>query len=78
MEHQHGLLVCALDGGKSHRGSYDSLRNGFGIGRIMFIGLEKGTDILRGNQPHVVALGLELTGPVMRAATGFHANQTRG
>jgi hypothetical protein len=31
-------------------------------------------DELRGNQPHVMAMCTELPGPVVRTATGFHAN----
>jgi hypothetical protein len=40
MKHQHGLLISVLDGGKPHRGPDQGLGDGFGIGRIMFIGLE--------------------------------------
>ena len=78
MKHQHGLLISALDGGKPHSGPDQGLGDGFGIGRIMFIGLEKRADILRRDSSYFVALGLELTGPVMRTATGFHAHYTGG
>jgi hypothetical protein len=75
MEHQHRLLVGALEGSKPHGGPHQGLGNGFGIGRIMFVAFQKWADIVWGDQSHLVPLGAELSGPIVGTATGFPPNQ---
>ena len=75
---QHALLLNVLDGHKAHVGAGYCLADGFCIGCVVFIGFDVGFDELGSYEFDGVAQALELASPVVGAAAGFHADQTRG
>ncbi len=74
---QHRLLLNILDRHKAHVRSTNSLADGLGVGCIILVGLDVGLNELGCHQAYGVAHCLKLACPVMRAAAGLHAEQTR-
>ena len=74
VQHQHALLLRALDRNEAHRRPGHCLADRFGVGRIILLPLDVRFHIVRWHEAHVVAKASDLTRPMMRAAAGFHAD----
>jgi len=75
---EDGLLVFFLDRDKSHLGPGDSFADGRGIRRVVLAAAARhavGRDKLGGHQFNLVAVLPKLSGPVVRSAARFHADQ---
>jgi len=69
------LIVC-LDGNKAHVLPCHGFGNGFGIEKVVFIGLEKVLQTeLESTAPH--DLGCAVRSDKVRTRTGFEADQCR-
>src|SRR5262245_25890114 len=77
VERQYGLLFDTFDWHEAHVRSGDRLTDRLGIGDIVLVRFHIGLDELWGHQSHRMSKPLELSGPVMRTAAGFHPNQAR-
>ena len=77
MHHEQCLLLRALYGYEMHVGSSHGLADGLGVVRVVLAAFAVGDHKLRRHEPHGVPECRELPGPVMRAITGLHANETR-
>ncbi len=77
MQRQHRLLFAGLDRHEAHRWSGHRLADRLGIRRVVLVGLHVGLDKLRSHESHRMPELLKLPRPVMRPATGLHANATR-
>ena len=75
-QHRLRLLIRCLRGDKAHlrlaRGDHDRL----GVGRVIFLTLDEGTDILRGDQLDLVTQRLHLARPVAGAAASLKNDKT--
>ena len=74
---QHGLLIFGLDRDKAHVGPTDGFADGLGIVVVILAALAIRSDKAGRNDPGIVAEFGQLPGPVVRAGTGFHADQGR-
>ena len=72
------LLLDALDGHEAQGGPLRRLGNRFGIRRVVLVGFDEGLDELRGDQLHLVAIGLEGARPIVGTATGLHGDPAGG
>ena len=80
MQGEDDLLVFFLHRDKAHVGSANGFTDGRRVGRIIFAafaGEPVRSDELGGDQFDGMAVGAELSCPVMRAGAGFEADQTR-
>lgn len=77
MQRQHGLLLDGLDRHEAHVGPRHGFADGFRIGCVVLVRLDVGFDKLGGHQLDPVPEPLPFAGPVVSAAAGFHADQTR-
>ena len=59
-------------GDKAHRWTYCCLADGLSVCHVVFLPLHKRLYVSRRDKTNLVALGLNLTRPTMRASTGFH------
>src|SRR5262245_66651103 len=75
MQRQQIALLRGLDRDKVHGWPLHRLRDRFGIAVIVLVTLEKGLDVLRRDQTHVVSERLNLAGDVMRATAGFEPDK---
>jgi hypothetical protein len=64
---------AALDHGRPDHGLADRL----GVGGVVLVRLDEGLHVLGRDQPDLVAEGLQLPRPVVRARAGLDANQAR-
>src|SRR5262249_24555080 len=77
VQHQHALLLDALDRHKSHRWPRDGLADRRCIGCVILAALHIGFDIDRRHQPRVMPQLRELACPLMRRCARFQANAAR-
>src|SRR5210317_2189477 len=72
------LLLDGLERHEPHVRARDCLADRFSIVAVILVALDERLDErldeLRGDQSDVVAIGLQLPCPVVRARTGLHAN----
>src|SRR6266567_1505731 len=78
MERLHVLLIDVLGRHKAHGRTRHRFRDRFGIAAVVFIRLDVRLDELRCHELHLVAIRMEASCPVMRAATGFYADEYQG
>jgi hypothetical protein len=79
MPREHGLLIEGFDTDKSHVGLPHGRENGLRVIAIVLrpLALAEGLHELGCHQPHGVAVSRQLPSPVMRRATGLHAERAR-
>src|SRR5690554_2104137 len=73
----HGLDILLFNrfgADKTHVGTAHGFTDGLSINTVILVAFDIGFNKLSGNQPNPVTTLLELTRPVMRRSTGFHAN----
>ena len=75
VQHHRRLLLDRLDRDKTHVRSDHGFADAFGIGRVVLVGLDERADVLRRDQPDVMAETLQLARPVMAARAGLNADQ---
>ena len=78
MERLDILLVDVLGRHKAHGRPRHRFRDGLGIAHVVFVRLDIRLDKLGRHELDLVAMLAEASRPVMRAATGFHADEHRG
>ena len=76
-QHQGRLLLGGLHRHKAHARPAHGLADPVGVGRIVLVALNVGLHQLRRQQHHLVPQRPDLARPVMRRATGLHANPRR-
>src|SRR5262249_49059126 len=74
MERLDILLVDVLDRHKAHGRTRHRFRDGLGITAVVFVRLDIRLHELGRHELHLVAMFAEAARPVVRAATGFHAD----
>src|SRR5512140_1791946 len=77
MLHQLALLLGRFDHYKPHGWAPDRFADSLGIGGIVLVALDVGLYILRRHQPNLMPELRQLTRPMMRRGTGFHADEAR-
>ena len=77
MQHQHGLLVDALDCDEAHGRPRHGLGDGFGVSSVGLPALDVGLHVRGRHQLHGVAELGQLARPVMRRAARLHADKAR-
>lgn len=75
VQYEQRLLLGALQRHKAHRGPGDRLADRRRIVGIVLLPREVGLDEPRGHQSHRAPHPLQLSPPVVRRRTGFHAHQ---
>ena len=76
VQHQNRLLLGAFRRRKAHRRTRHRLADRFRIRRVVLVRLDEGANVLRRDQPDLMAQRLYLTRPVVRTGAGFHADKT--
>ena len=77
VQHQHGLLVGALDRDEPHIGPRHRLSDRRRIVGVVLAALEVGLDVSRRHQNHLVSQRPELTRPMVRRSASFHPDPGR-
>ena len=75
MQHQSRLLFCRLDRHEPHRWTRHGFANGSGIGGIALGALDVALHVAWRHHPDGMAEPRQLARPIMRRATGLHADQ---
>src|SRR5262249_36875934 len=75
MQSEQVHLFRSLDRHKVHCRPLHLLRDRLGIAVVVLVTFEERLHVLRRDQTNIVSKRGELAGDVMRAATGFHADQ---
>ena len=75
MQRQQIALLGRLNGDEAHGWSLHCLGDRLGIAVVVLVSLEKGLDVLRGDQANVVPEWLNLARDVMRARAGLEADK---
>ena len=70
------MLLGAFRRRKAHRRTRHRLADRFRIRRVVLVPLDEGANVLRRDQPDLMAQRLYLTRPVVRTGAGFHADKT--
>src|SRR6266705_4746264 len=78
MERLDILLIDVLDRHKAHGRTRHRFRDGLGIAAVVFVRLDIRLHELGRHALHLVAMCAEASRPVVRAATGFHADAYGG
>src|SRR6266568_1860076 len=78
MERLDILLSDVLDRHKAHGRTRHRFRDGLGITAVVFVRLDVWLDKLRSHELHLVAIRAEASRPIMRATTGFDADEHGG
>jgi hypothetical protein len=73
--HHRGLLLDRLDRHEAHVGTNHRLADPLGIGCIVLVGFDKGTDVLRRDQSNVVAKTAKFARPVVPTRTRLDTDQ---
>ena len=76
VQHHRGLLRDRLDRHKAHVRPNHRLADGLGIGRIVLVGLDEGANVLRGNQPYIMAKAAKFARPVVPTRTRLDTDQS--
>src|SRR5580704_7864575 len=77
VEHQRGLLICALDRHEAHLRPRHSLADRRRVGRVVLAALHIGHGVGRRDQDDFMSHRRELASPVVRRAASLHAYPTR-
>ena len=77
MQHGRGLLLDRLDRDEAHGRPDHGLADRLGVGGVVLVRLDEGLHVLGRDQPDLVAEGLQLPRPVVRARAGLDADQAR-
>jgi hypothetical protein len=75
MESLDVQLFIRLDGHEPHGRSRHGFGDSFGVIEIILLGFEIRLDELRCDQSYLMAVSLKGSGEMLRARTGFHADQ---
>ncbi len=75
MQRQKVHLLGRLDANEAHRRPLHRFDNRLGIPAIDLVALEERLDVLRGDQPHVMAERLQSAPDMMSTGTGFHTDE---
>jgi len=70
------LLLFSLHRNEAHARSLRRFTDGFGICRVVLLPLHERLDVDRRDQAHTMAQLANLAGPIVRACTGFHGDDT--
>jgi hypothetical protein len=73
--HTGGLLLRAFHRDEAHRRTRRCLGDGFGVRHVVLLPLHKRLHVNRRDQTNLVALGLNVARPTVRAGAGLHRHQ---
>jgi hypothetical protein len=76
VQRRQALLRFSFRCHEAHRWTACRLADGFGIDEVVLVALDEGTDELRGDQFHLMAIASQQPGHVMGAGAGFHHDHT--
>ena len=76
MLHQLTLLFGRLYRNKPHGWTAHRLTDRFSIGRIVLVALDVSLHVLRRHQTNLMPELCQLTRPIVRGGTSFHADKT--
>ena len=77
VQHQHGLIIGALDRHKAHVRARHRLTDRSRINRVVLAALDIGLDVSRRYQHHLMPHRDKFAGPMMCRAAGLHADPAR-
>ncbi|MCY1226613.1 hypothetical protein D9M72_388550 [compost metagenome] len=77
VQHQHRLLLLALDGDKAHAGPPDRFANRLRVVGVVLAALAVSGDELASHQAHLVPQLAQLPRPVVGTRAGFDSHQAR-
>jgi hypothetical protein len=77
VQHQHRLLIRALDRHEPHAGPRHRLTDRRRVDGVVLAPLDIGLDVGRGHQHHLVPHCGELARPIVRRTASLHADPTR-
>ena len=76
VQHQNRLLLRAFRRRKPHHRTRHRLADRFRIRRVILVRLDEGANVLRRDQPDLMAQRLQLTRPVVRTGASLHTDKT--
>src|SRR5688500_6486676 len=75
VDHQHLLLLRALDGHEAHSGPGHGLADRLGIGSVILVSLDVWPHVLSRHEAHLMAHAEEQAPPMVRPRARFHSDE---